>query len=187
MIFRNTERGYGLGAILFHWVIALLFIFQGGLGFYMSDLPADDPAKFTTYQWHKSLGLTILVLSLLRLGWRLANKRPSLPGAMPAWEKRAALLAHSALYAGLLLVPLTGWAIVSASPLNIPTLAYNTVLVPHLPLPVSAAAERLWSNVHETLAKVVMAIALVHIAAALRHEFILRDGLLSRMIRPAQN
>ena len=187
MVIRNTESGYGLGAIFFHWVIALLFIFQGGLGFYMSDLPADDPAKFTTYQWHKSLGLTILVLSLLRLGWRLANRQPNLPGTMPSWEKRGAYLAHIALYAGLLLVPITGWAMVSASPLNIPTLAYNTVLVPHLPLPVSEAAEDIWSDLHETLAKVIMAIALVHIAAALRHEFILKDGLLSRMIRPAQN
>ena len=186
MILRNTDTGFGLGAILFHWVIALLFIFQGGLGFYMSDLSADDPAKFTTYQLHKSIGLTILVLSLLRLAWRLANRQPDLPEMMPAWERRVAHLAHIALYAGLLLVPLSGWAIVSASPLDIPTLAYNTVLVPHLPLPVSEAAEDLWSDLHETFAKIVMAIALIHMAAALRHEFVLRDGLLSRMIRPAQ-
>ena len=77
---------------------------------------------------------------------------------MPAWEKRGAHLAHIALYAGVMLVPLTGWAIVSASPLNIPTFAYNTVLIPHLPLPVSEAAEDRWSDVHETLAKIVMAV-----------------------------
>lgn len=184
---RNTDKGYGLGAILFHWVIALMFIFQGGLGFYMSDLPIDDPATFQTYQLHKSLGLTILVLSLLRLVWRFTNRQPELPGATPSWEKRGAHLAHFILYAGLFVVPLTGWAIVSASPLNIPTVAYNTVLVPHLPLPVSEAAEDFLSDLHENLAKIVMAVAILHIAAALRHEFILKDGLLSRMIRPARN
>ena len=86
-----------------------------------------------------------------------------------------------------MLVPLTGWAIVSSSPLDIPTVAYNTVFVPHLPLGVSEAAEDFWSDMHETFAKVVMAVAILHIAAALRHEFILRDGLLSRMIRPARD
>lgn len=184
---RNTQAGYGLAAILFHWIIALMFIGQGALGFYMSDLPIDDPATFRTYQWHKSLGLTILVLALLRLAWRMVNRQPALPGAMPAWEKRAAHLAHLALYAGLILVPLAGWATVSASPLNIPTLAYSTVLVPHLPLAASEAAEAFWSLVHESLAKIVMAVAIVHIAAALRHEFILRDGLLARMIRPTRD
>ena len=183
---RNSDKGYGLAAILFHWVIAVMFIAQGALGFTMTDLPIDDPARFQTYQWHKSLGLTILVLTLFRLAWRLANSRPVLPEAMPAWEKRAARLAHIMLYAGLILVPLAGWATVSASPLQVPTLAYNIVLVPHLPLAVSDAAEAFWSFVHESLAKIVMAVAIIHIAAALRHEFILRDGLISRMIRPAR-
>ena len=76
---RNTDTGYGLGAILFHWVIAAMFIFQGGLGFYMNDLPADDPATFSTYQLHKSIGLTILLLSLLRLAWRIARPGQRFP------------------------------------------------------------------------------------------------------------
>ena len=183
---RNTETGYGLAAILFHWVIALMFIGQGALGFYMNDLPIDDPATFRTFQLHKSLGLTILLLALLRLLWRITSRQPGLPATMPAWEKRIAHLAHMVLYAGLLLVPLAGWATVSTSPLNIPTVAYDIVLVPHLPLAAGEAAEAFWSLIHESLAKVTMAVAILHIAAALRHEFILRDGLLSRMIWPAR-
>lgn len=183
---RNTENGYGLMAIVFHWLIALMFIGQAGLGFYMSDLPVDDPLTFRTYQWHKSIGLTILLLALMRLVWRFANPQPGLPAAMPDWEQRAARLAHLFLYAALVLVPLAGWALVSSSPLNIPTFAWYLVVIPHLPLPASEAAEAVWAFVHESLAKLALAVAILHIGAALRHEFVLRDGLLARMIRPVR-
>lgn len=181
---RNSEAGYGLGSIVLHWVIAALFFGQVGLGIAMSGLADDAPAKFGLYQWHKSFGLLILVLALLRLGWRLANSVPELPVGMANWEKRAARLAHGLLYAALILVPITGWALVSASPLEVPTLAFYLLLVPHLPVPVSAATEQALGALHGVLAMAAMAIALVHIAAALRHEFWLRDGLLKRMIQP---
>ncbi|HSM43053.1 MAG TPA: cytochrome b [Afifellaceae bacterium] len=183
---RNSETGYGLVAITFHWVIALMFLGQAGLGFYMTGLEPDDPLIFPLYQWHKSLGLLILLLALLRLAWRLVGPLPALPAAMADWEKLAARLAHVALYAALVAIPLTGWALVSASPLNIPTFAFNLVVVPHLPVPVSDASEASWTFVHGLLANMALAIALVHVAAAFRHEFILRDGLLARMVRPAR-
>jgi cytochrome b561 len=185
-VLRNSETGYGLVAIAFHWVIALMFLVQVGLGFTMSDLEPDDPLVFPLYQWHKSIGLAILLLALVRFAWRLAGPVPALPAAMAGWEKLAARLAHVALYAALIAVPLTGWALVSASPLNIPTFAFNLVVVPHLPVPVSEASEAFWTFVHGLLAKAALAVALVHIAAAIRHEFILRDGLLSRMVRPVR-
>lgn len=185
-VLRNTGTGYGLVAIIFHWLIGFMFLGQAGLGFYMADLPIDDPGVFATYQWHKSIGLAILTSAAVRLLWRLVSIAPTLPAAMPAWEKRAARLAHLALYAGLIIVPLTGWALVSASPLKIPTFAFNLIVVPHLPLPVGEVAETVWNFVHESLAKLVLFVALIHIGAALRHEFVLRDGLISRMIRPAR-
>jgi cytochrome b561 len=185
-VLRNSKTGYGLVAIAFHWLIALMFLGQAGLGFYMEDLPLDDPLTFPIYQWHKSIGLSILLLALLRFIWRMAGPTPDLPAAMPGWEKRAARLAHLFLYAAIIAVPLTGWALVSASPLNIPTFAFYLVVVPHLPVPVSEVAETLWTFIHGALAKAALAVALVHIAAALRHEFILRDGLISRTIRPAR-
>jgi cytochrome b561 len=185
-VLRNSETGYGLVAILFHWLIAAMFIGQASLGFYMSDLPPDEALTFTVYQWHKSLGLSILLLAMLRFIWRMSGPEPALPATMPGWEKRAARGAHLFLYAALILVPLTGWALVSASPLDIPTFAFNLVVVPHLPVPAGEAAERLWGFVHELLAKAALLVALIHIGAALRHEFVLRDGLLSRMIRPAR-
>lgn len=183
---RNSETGYGLVAIAFHWLIAVMFLGQVGLGLFMTRLELDDPLVFPLYQWHKSIGLSILLTALVRLAWRLTGPVPELPAAMTGWEKQAARLAHIVLYAALIAIPLTGWALVSASPLNIPTFAFNLVVVPHLPVPVSETSEAGWTFIHGLLAKAALAVALVHIAAAFRHEFVLRDGLLSRMVRPAK-
>jgi cytochrome b561 len=183
---RNTKSGYGLVAIVFHWLIAALFLGQVVLGLYMTGLPPDEPLVFPLYQWHKSLGLSILLLALLRLAWRVLNRAPNLPDPLPAWEKRAARLAHLSLYAAIVAVPVTGWALVSASPLAIPTFAFNLVVVPHLPVTAGEAAETVWIFIHGNLAKLALLVALLHIGAALRHQFILRDGLIRRMIRPAR-
>ncbi|HSG95789.1 MAG TPA: cytochrome b [Afifellaceae bacterium] len=183
---RNTETGYGLVAIIFHWTIAALFIGQVALGLIMTRLPDDEPAKFGLYQWHKSFGLLILLLALVRLAWRLINRVPNLPEGMTAWEQRAARLAHVFLYAAIVLVPVTGWAFVSSSPLGIPTFAFYLIVVPHLPVPVSEAAETVLQGVHTNLALLSAAVAILHIGAALRHHFIRKDAVLRRMIVPVR-
>jgi cytochrome b561 len=180
---RNRKSGYGLVAILLHWTIAVLFIGQAGLGLYMVRT-ADQRAAFGLIQWHKSFGLLILALAVVRLAWRLTNPRPDLPAAMPGWERRAARLAHGALYALMLALPLTGWALVSVSVLAIPTYAFYLVVVPHLPLPVSETGEVFWGEVHRLLAWTAIALATGHAFAALRHQFVLRDGVLAGMLRP---
>ena len=182
---RNTETGYGLVAIVFHWTIAVLFAGQVTLGIFMTGLADDEPAKFGLYQWHKSFGLVILLLALVRLAWRLINRAPDPPGGMAVFEQRAARLAHVFLYTAIVLVPGTGWACVSSSPLAIPTFAFYLVLVPHLPVPVSDAAEAVLQRVHTSLALLSAAVAVLHIGAALRHHFVLKDGVLRRMIVPA--
>ena len=183
---RNTETGYGLVAIVFHWAIAALFAGQVALGIFMTGLADEEPAKFGLYQWHKSFGLLILLLALVRLAWRLINRAPVLPAGVPVWEQRAARLAHVVLYAAIVLVPVTGWAFVSSSPLGIPTFAFYLVLVPHLPVPVSDAAEAVLQGIHTSLALISAAVAIVHIGAALRHHFMLKDAVLRRMIVPAR-
>ena len=180
---RNSRDGYGVVAIAFHWTIAALFVVQASLGFSMSDME-DNLLKFSLYQWHKSFGLLILVLALMRLAWRLANPVPALPETLRPWEKRAARASHYTLYAGLIVVPLLGWATVSASPLGVPTLAFYLLYVPHLPVPASEAAEAALATIHGALAAFVVAVALLHVAAALRHHFWLGDGVLRRMLRP---
>ena len=185
VMLRNTETGYGLVAIVFHWTIAALFAGQVALGIFMTGLADHEPAKFGLYQWHKSFGLVILLLALVRLAWRLINRAPDPPAGIRAFEQRAARLAHVFLYAAIVLVPVTGWAFVSSSPLGIPTFAFYLVVVPHLPAPVSEAAEALLRRIHTTLALLSAAVAILHIGAALRHHFVLKDTVLRRMIVPA--
>jgi cytochrome b561 len=178
---RNTPLRYGSVTILFHWVIALLFIGQVSGGVLMRRF-SDPKLQFELYQWHKSFGFLILGLAVLRLLWRLANRGPKDVETLAPWEKFASRAAQILLYAALIAIPLAGWAIASSTPLNIPSLMFNLVLIPHLPLEVSEEAEIFWSNVHSTLAYTAAAIASIHILAALRHHFWLHDGVLKRML-----
>src|SRR5436190_23816311 len=128
----NSETRYGTVAVTLHWFIAAAIIGMLILGKYMADLPRDDPSKFDLIQLHKSIGITILTLSVLRLLWRLVNKVPPLPAQMPAWERFAAHASHILLYVLIIGIPLTGWMMVSASPLGIPTIWFGVVEIPHL-------------------------------------------------------
>jgi cytochrome b561 len=147
-------------------------------------------AKFRLYQLHKSIGITVLFAAVLRVLWRMTHRPPPLPETMPVLERKAAEGAHLAFYAFLLLLPLTGWALVSASPYNIPTVLYGTVPWPHLPvlrtLEDKAPVEHVLKIVHGKGAWLLIALVLVHAGAALRHHFILRDGILRRMLPAIQ-
>lgn len=178
---RNQENSYGTVAIALHWTIALLFLGQVALGLTM-DRVASMALRFTLIQWHKSLGFLILLLSLMRLLWRLANSGPREPASLGKAERLAARGAQSLLYILLIAVPLAGWALVSTSTLDVPSFAFNLVVVPDLPLARSDAAEAFWRRVHTLVAYTATAVAAGHIVAALRHQFWLRDGVLGRMI-----
>jgi cytochrome b561 len=182
---RNTTEGYGLVAIAFHWVLAVLILGQIGLGLTMLRVESQRLA-FDLIQWHKSFGVLILALVVLRLGWRLINPRPMPWPGLRRWERRASAAAHRGLYGVFLALPLTGWALVSTTVLPIPTLIFGLFVLPHLPLGVSEAAEEFWAAVHSLLAYAAIMLVGVHVLAALRHHFILRDGVLKRMIYPAR-
>lgn len=183
---KNTIHGYGLLAIAFHWTMAVLIIGMLAVGLYMTGLPQTDPATFALYQLHKSIGFVVLVLAVLRLVWRVANPSPRLPDAMPLWEKGIAHLGHTGLYALMILLPVTGWLMVSASPWGIPTIVFNLFKVPHLPYPAfmgdKASAEHVFALMHEYGAYLLIALLVGHIAAALKHHFIARDNTLKRML-----
>ncbi|WP_095083137.1 cytochrome b [Mesorhizobium sophorae] len=180
----NSTTRYGWGAIILHWLIALIFIGQFGLGFIMVRLTSQRTA-FELIQLHKSFGFLLLGLVILRIAWRFGNAAPALPGTVGTLERRAAPLAHIALYAFQLALPLSGWALVSVSMLEIPSLPFNLFLMPNLPLAESDAAESFWTSAHWYLAYAGMALVVLHVAAALRHHFQLRDGVLTRMITPS--
>ncbi|WP_428647073.1 cytochrome b, partial [Roseibium sp.] len=134
VMWRNTPGTYGLVTIIFHWAVAVLFIGQIALG-YLTQLSADYPRQqFDLYQWHKSFGFLVLLLALLRAGWSLANVRPGPVPGSPPWETVAATAAHRLLLVLTILIPLAGWAIASTSPLNIPSVVFNRLIIPDLPL-----------------------------------------------------
>jgi len=180
---RNTTRSWGLVSVLFHWIMAVLFLGQFALGWYMQGVK-DMLAQYNLYQWHKSFGFTILGLAVLRLLWALTSKRPKLPDTMPAGEKKLALGTHVILYLAFFLLPLTGWAVVSTSPLPIATWYFRLFVIPSLPLGISMHSEQIWSSIHGFLAYAAIFLAAVHILAALRHHFHHGDATLIRMLRP---
>ncbi|MCR5884208.1 cytochrome b [Rhizobacter sp. J219] len=171
-----TVTRYSSVAIAFHWVLALAIVGAFGMGVYMSDLPF-SPQRLKYYNWHKWAGVTILALSALRLLWRLTHRPPpDLPA--PAWQKLAAHATHWALYALFFAVPLVGWAYSSAA--GFPIVWFGVLPLPDFVSPDKALAEAIkpW---HGYLAYALATLVLLHIAAALKHQFIDRDGLISRM------
>lgn len=182
------SRRYTTVAIVLHWTIALLLIGQIAGGFFMHNLPDADPRKFELFQLHKSFGISILLLTIVRLGWRLGHKPPPLPAGMAGWERAAARGAHVGFYFLLIALPLVGWALVSVSPLasSIPTYLFGVVPWPHLPL-FETVADReavadAFAEIHEYLAFAAIGLIAVHVGAALKHHFVNRDDVLARML-----
>ncbi len=167
-------------AMALHWGLALLIVGNFALGAYMHELPF-SMTRLKLFNWHKWAGVTILALSAARLLWRLTHRPPADP-PMPVWQARAAHAAHWALYVLFFAVPLSGWAYSSAA-------GFPIVWFGVLPLPDFVAANRELSEtikpLHGTLAWLLAAVVLLHVAAALKHHFVDRDGLLHRM-RPGR-
>lgn len=180
MLFNSPAR-YGAVAMALHWLIALAIIGMLIVGKYMHELPDSDASKFALYQLHKSTGITIFFLSLARLGWRLINVVPPLPAHMPTWERWAAHASHFLLYALIVGIPLSGWLRVSTDPIGIPTIWFGLFEVPHFPL-VSETVTHLMHEVHETLGNALIVLLIVHVGAALKHQFWDRDTVLRRML-----
>lgn len=183
---RNSPVKYGVIAMVFHWSVAVFFLGNLGLGVYMAGLELSDPDLFSLYQLHKSFGVSIFIIVMFRLAWRLFDTPPPLPASLPHWEALAAKLTHTGLYAILIGMPLTGWIIVSASPIGIPTLVFDLFSLPHISFIEHNPDKDLWLGFgkwgHWLLAWSAGAGIFLHVGAALRHHFILKDETLRRML-----
>jgi len=177
-------------AVLIHWLTALLIIGLLAVGKYMTGLDTNDTLRFTLTQTHKTFGILVLGLSVIRVLWRLSHRAPAHPAHAPAWEKLAARLSHFAFYALIFVLPLSGWAMVSVSSLNIDTLLFNKIPWPHIPLlqwlnitdlAGQDALESQIHHVHYFAGNVLIFLLIVHVGAALKHHFIDKDDVLSRM------
>ena len=181
----GTTR-YSTVAIILHWMIALGVLTLIVMGLAMDHLHLDTMRVFQFYQLHKSIGITVMFLIVLRIGWRLTHRAPALPDDMPQMEKKGAPLAHLALYGLQILLPLSGWAMVSVSILGIPTVLFGTIPWPDLPvlsaLPDKAPVEAVLKTVHHWASWSFLALIVLHIAAALRHQFVLHDNVLQQML-----
>jgi cytochrome b561 len=177
----TTATRYTGIAIALHWLLALAILGSLGMGLYMAGLPF-SPQRLKFYSWHKWAGVTILVLSALRLLWRLAHRPPpDLP--MPIWQARAAHLTHGLLYLAFFAVPLLGWAYSSAA--GYPVVWFGVLPLPDF-VPVSKPLAETLKGLHALAAYGLAALIAAHIAGALKHHFLDRDSLLARM-RPGKS
>jgi cytochrome b561 len=172
---------YNALAIVLHWTLGLVLIGLFALGVYMADLPF-SPERLKLFNWHKWAGILVLALSFVRLFWRLIRPAPALPPgiaqAMPAWQRLAHHGTHVVLYVLFFAVPLLGWAYSSAT-------GFSIVLFGVLPLPdfvgKDAALAETLKEAHEIGAYLMALFVLLHVAAALKHQWLDRDGLIGRM------
>jgi cytochrome b561 len=171
-----TER-YGRTAVTLHWLTAALIVCGFTLGLSMVGLPLSR-RKLQWYAWHKWIGITVFLLTCARLTWRLGHPAPP-PAPMPAWQQRASMVSHVLLYLFLLVIPVSGWLYSSATGVQV-------VYLGLIPLPDLVARDRELGDVlkvvHVTLNFTLLALVSVHTAAALKHHFIDRDAVLSRML-----
>ncbi len=186
---RTRSPHYTAVAITLHWLIALAIIVLLAAGLWMTDAIKQKETRnfaYQVYQWHKALGLTVLVLTFARLAWRLLNPPPPLPPGMSAFERFGAHVSHIAFYVLMVAIPLAGWAMVSTSSLGLPTIIFGLFEWPHIPILADLAdkkpAEAAFKLTHKYLGFALMGLLALHIAAALKHHFVNRDDVLARML-----
>ena len=172
----STDR-YNPISVVFHWLMAAIIVATWSIAIVVSDMPL-SPARITGYSWHKWLGVTVFFLVLLRLVWRATHPAPQLEIKMPAWQERAMQLTHIALYLLMIVIPLVGWLMSSAKGYTVNY--FGLFELPDLLSKDKALGHQL-KDLHEYLADVLVALVSLHVLAALKHQFIDRDGLLSRM------
>lgn len=170
----RTDR-YNRVAVVLHWLIAALVLFNLFVGLFHESLLDGVPVMGT----HKAFGMLILLLTLVRIGWRFGHPVPPMPADTAAWERMTAKATHIAFYLLLLILPLSGWVMSSGARTPRPISMFGLFDVPLLP--VSKAAGGAAHEAHEVLGYVFVVLVILHIAAALRHQFLLKDGMMDRM------
>ena len=176
MQLRNTPLIYGSVSKFFHWLIAILIICMLVFGYFLGDVPKDYQPM--TYNIHKLIGLTILLLMLLRLGWALMNVKPRLPDGTPCWQRGAERLTHFLLYVAVIGMPLFGW-VGSVAAGHAPHIGGFDI---NLPIAQSKELADTAFTLHGYFAIVLIVLISIHALAALYHHFICRDDILRRML-----
>jgi cytochrome b561 len=174
---KNTPAQYGSMMRFLHWAIFVLFLIQILMGFFLDDFP--EAYKMNIYTFHNSVGLLVLALMLVWVFWRLINVKPVWPVNMALWERVSAHIMHTLLYLGMILIPLSGWALTTAA--QHPPVFFWLFPLPMPGIMPSDAVKHLASSAHTVLAWVLISLVALHILAALKHHFINKDFILKRM------
>ena len=182
MPLRNRPEHWGAISIALHWLTFVLILGQAAIGLLMTEMP-NGVFKIQVYSLHKSFGLTVLALTILRLSWRLLDRAPAAIGNMAAWQEKLARFVQAGLYALLLAVPLTGWWFNSAS--GFPLRWFGLFKLPRL-TGYDPDIKALARESHETLFYLMAGLLLIHAMAALWHHFKLHDRTLLRMLPPSR-
>jgi len=177
MAVRNSPRRWGSFAQLLHWVVVALILVQAYLG--LSASGQSLAKRLGTLTVHKSIGITILALAVIRILWRWANPTPALPDNLKPYERALAHFTHAALYVLLFAIPLSGWMMSSAR--GFPVSWFKLVQLPDL-VPKSKPLYDALLQTHDLLALALGVIVLLHVAAALKHHYVLKDHVLRRML-----
>ncbi len=173
-----NRSSYSAVAIGLHWLIFVFIVANWLLGLYMVDLSL-SPQKLKFFSWHKWIGITIFLIAIIRVTWRITHPAPPLPDTLPRWQLLAAGLSHLLLYLLLFAIPLSGWLYSSAS--GIPTVYLGWIELPDLVQKDRHLADLL-KIAHISLNSALFVLVLIHAAAALKHHFIDRDEILIRML-----
>ncbi|MEN9718652.1 MAG: hypothetical protein RIQ99_1530 [Pseudomonadota bacterium] len=171
---------YSRGSIVLHWLIAVLLAGNFIMAWASEDLP--KPERMEVMGYHKAFGIVILLLTVLRIIWRLVHKAPPLLDTLKPWEVVLSKLTHLGLYALMLAIPLAGWAMVSGFSHGAPTSLFGVIDAPALPVSSDKATVGLFHELHEVFANLMIALFVLHVAAALKHAHIDKDGTLRRMV-----
>lgn len=172
------QQRYTTVAIIFHWLVALMIIGAFSMGLFMTDL-SPSPTKLKYFSWHKWAGVTILAIATLRLLWRLSHPAPAYPASMPAWQKSSASVLHGLLYVLMFAVPLSGYFYTLSA--GYPVVYFGLFKLPVL-IEKNAALKPVLQAVHFWLNMTLASAVALHVAAALKHQFIDHDGVLRRML-----
>lgn len=178
-MFKNTTKTYGWPAIAIHWLSAFTVFGLFGLGLWMHELDYYHEWYRTAPFIHKSVGLLLFAVTVLRLGWILANPKPQPPAGSPVWEEWVAKITHGLLYLLLLLVMISGYLISTADGRGISVFGWFEV--PALPWTVDEQ-EDIAGEIHEVLAFTLIGLVVLHAAAAFKHHFLNRDETFRRML-----
>ncbi|PHV21433.1 cytochrome b [Janthinobacterium sp. BJB446] len=170
---------YTTTAIILHWLTALLIISAFIMGLVMVDIPGLTPTKLKYFSWHKWLGVTVLAIAAIRLLWRKANVPPPPPASMVAWQKKAADAMHVLLYLLIFAVPISGYLYTLAS--GVPVVYLGLFQLPVIMAP-NPELKPLLKEIHYVLNMTMAAAVAAHVLAALKHQFIDKDGVLKRML-----